>query len=163
MGFKPKGVTKWGSGGSTFFNNLIADTTQVGTFGGNLGSDGNKFVEVVNAHAIAGSVGAVYQRYRQRGYSDQEARKGAYWLGLNYGEVTTAKNLRNDKEQQSIADAAFRAEQNRERDKAAAQIAARIRRYRRAETASDRGGTIRTGALGIPGGGATNFTQLLGQ
>ncbi len=101
---------------------------------------------------------------RHSGYNSDERQSLGRGLGANYAAVEATKDMRvvDDANQRKLE--MLSKQQSAEETKARLQAGVRVRRRTGIDAPGTKGGTVVTGALGIPGGGAggSSFASLLG-
>lgn len=134
------------------------------TAGKNLGmsEDDRKWFRV-GVSSMGGGMGLQYEYSRNKGMNSDEATKNAVSGGAQYSETRGMQRARVAEDAAQEQDKKLALRQAAEQTRARGMIAARVRRAGRSDRPSTKGGTIATGALGVPGSGqSSSFASLLG-
>lgn len=112
---------------------------------------GRNRVKEIASTSIAGPMGYQYNYSRNKGMNGSEAQTNALTGGLSYQQARGEQNIRQTQDGLKEQDDLLAIQQAADSRKQRLQGQVTVRRRARAEQRSTKGGTLLTGAIGLPG------------
>lgn len=125
---------------------------------------GKKWAKLAYIGLTGNAPAGIYSYSKDKGMSSDEAAQNGATFGANYSTVRMGQIERIKQEEQDARDLILTKQQAADAQKARGQAEVRVRRRGSIDSPGNKGGTLLTGALGVPGsaGGGTSFSSLLG-